>query len=91
MRDKIENGLLTCTTSALKRVSVVLGVGVVRVALVEGRVRGRPVHHLLTVHHVAHGGFGTVGAARPGVRENCRVEHWMVNYAGCRSCGGKEW
>lgn len=48
---------------------------VVRVALVEGRVCRRPVHHLLAVHHVAHGGFGTVCAARARVREHCGIEH----------------
>lgn len=59
-------------------VAVVLG-GVVRVALVEGGVGGRPVHHLLPVHHVAHGGLGAVRAAGARVREHCGVEHCSVN------------
>lgn len=66
---------------ALEMVSVVLG-GVVRIALVEGGVRGGPVHHLLAVHHVAHGGLGAVRAAGARVREHCRVEHCTVNQAG---------
>lgn len=55
-------------------VTVVLS-GVVRVALVERGVGGRPVHHLLAIHHVAHRGLGTVRAAGTRVREHCRVEH----------------
>lgn len=53
---------------ALEVVAVILR-WIVCVALVEGRVRGWPVHHLLAVHHVAHGGLGTVRAAGAGVRE----------------------
>lgn len=62
--------ILTCTSmqGALEVVAVVFG-GVVRVALVEGGVGGRPVHHLLAVHHVAHGGLRAVGAAGARVRE----------------------
>lgn len=40
---------------------------VVRVLVVESVAR-RPVHHLLTVHHVAHGAIGTVSSARTCVR-----------------------
>lgn len=64
--------------SGLKMVAVVLG-GVVRVALVEGGVGGGPVHHLLPVHHVAHGRLRAVRAAGTRVREHCRVENCMVN------------
>lgn len=62
--------ILTCTSMrvALEMVAVVFS-RVVRVALVEGRVGGRPVHHLLAIHHVAHGGLRAVGAARARVRE----------------------
>lgn len=59
-------------------VAVVLG-GVMRVTLVEGGVRGRPVHHLLTVHHVAHGSLRAVGTAGPRMREHCRIEYCTVN------------
>ena len=53
---------------ALEMVAVVLR-WVVRVALVEGRVRRRPVHHLLAIHHVAHGGLWAVRAAGARVGE----------------------
>lgn len=59
-------------------VAVVLG-GVVRVSLVEGGVRGRPVHHLLPLHHVAHCRLRAVCAARTRMREHCGVEHCTVN------------
>lgn len=59
---------------ALEMVAVVVR-RVVRVALVEGGVGGGPVHHLLALHHVAHGRLGAVRAARARVGEHCRVEH----------------
>lgn len=64
--------ICTKMLGALEVVSVILG-RVVRVALVEGGVCGRPVHHLLPVHHVAHGRLGTVRAAGTGVREHCSI------------------
>lgn len=63
-------------------VAIILRGRVMRVALVEGGVRGRPVHHLLAFHHVTHGGFRTVRAAGAGVGEHCGVEDWTVNSAG---------
>lgn len=52
----------------LEMVAVVFS-RVMRVALVEGGVRWWPVHHLLAIHHVAHGRLRTVGTAGAGVRE----------------------
>lgn len=63
---------------ALKMMTVIFG-RVVRVALVEGGVCGWPVHHLLAVHHVAHGRLRAVRAAGARVGEHCGVEHCIVN------------
>jgi hypothetical protein len=64
-------------------VSVVL-CGIVRVLVVEGWVSWRPVHHLLSVHHVSHGTVGTVRSARSCVRrKDCsiRLVDHRLNYS----------
>lgn len=73
------------------QVSVVL-VRVV-VLVVEGRVSRRPVHHLLTVHHVAHGrAVRAVRSAGTCVRrKHCYRGHIPVppRQGGGGQCGGK--
>lgn len=49
--------------------------GIVRVLVVEGRIAGRSMHHLLAVHHVAHGAVRTVRAA--GTCSIRLVDHWL--------------
>lgn len=45
---------------------------VVRVLIVEGGISGRPVHHLLSIHHIAHGSVRTIRTTGPCMRrKNC--------------------